>query len=73
MKRRTSRLKAAMLALAAIVSAPAVAETPGCPDAKTFSSGAFLSDLCWSCMFPMQIAVAAGDTFPQDPASPICV
>ncbi len=74
MKRRPSRLYAAALVLGAILAAPAaIAATPGCPDAKTFSSGAFMSDLCWSCMFPMQIGVAAGDTFPQDAAAPVCV
>lgn len=40
-----------------------------CPDAGTLSNGAFMSDLCWSCMFPVQVAGAtSGNTFPDDVA-----
>lgn len=68
---RAKTFKAAGLALAMAlaafgVSAPAQAE---CPDAKTFSSGAFMSDLCWDCMYPVQIAGAtSGNGFPDDVA-----
>lgn len=53
-------LKGSVLALAflaGIVSAgsPAVADTPGCPNANLLS-GKLITDICWRCLFPIRVA-----------------
>ena len=44
-----------LLALALLGSRPATAADPGCPDAELFSAK-LLTDICWSCLFPIRIA-----------------
>lgn len=58
------------LTLAALVAAGVAAPAQAlCPDAGTFSRGKFISDICWVCMFPMQIGpVTPGPFFPDDVA-----
>jgi len=67
-----NRLLAKVALAAGVAVGSALAALPAlalCPDAKTFSSGAFLSDVCWGCLFPVQIAGAAsGSHFPDDVA-----
>lgn len=69
-----------LLVFAPAVVAGDVGDTPTdkltCPDSK-FTSGGAISNVCWSCMFPITIAgQAAGGSMsdiPDDHASAVCV
>ncbi|MCD9046897.1 TraU family protein [Luteimonas sp. MHLX1A] len=67
-----ARAAAALLVVAAGLAAPSSARA-ACPDAKTFTGGSFVSDLCWGCIFPISIAGSGrGRTMPENIASPVC-
>lgn len=46
-----------------------------CPDSGAITSGKFISDLCWGCIFPIRLAGVGGGgkDFPADPAAPVCL
>jgi conjugal transfer pilus assembly protein TraU len=47
-------LRAILVLALALVSVPAQAADPGCPDAELFS-GKLITDVCWDCLFPVRI------------------
>lgn len=69
-----------VLVLGAMSVTPAsAAALKGCPDTKFFTSGKFISDLCWDCIFPMTLAgvpLAIGrstSNLPTGLAAPFCL
>lgn len=70
--RLASAIAGAVLGAGLMLSAPAQAL---CPDSGAVSNGGFITDLCWTCMFPIRFSGVniGGSHTPDDTASPICV
>lgn len=63
------------LALFLILAFTSVSASALCPDAGLFSRGGIVSQLCWSCFFPITVGpvpIGVGPV-PADAAGPVCV